>query len=145
MITVNVQVRGLDQLRSNFKQAPNLTLTYLAKATTASIAEIEKNVTEGGIMQYRTPRSKRSGHLVSRWGLGDARGSNNRGLRAWTGPSVNYAWNVYVGYRTDPKRNRTIYWGPNKYMDRIADAATPGINRHFQTAVDTIVAKIAKI
>lgn len=138
MITLNIQIRGLDQLRANFQKAPSLTLKYLALATKAAIAEVEKNVTEGGIMQFKTPRSKRTGHLVGRWGVGKYRGFTRGGLSGFTGPSVNYAWSVYVGYRTDKKRNRTIYWGPNKYMDRIASAAEPAVQKHFQQAVDII-------
>lgn len=134
MIALNIQIKGLDQLRANFQKAPSLTLKYLALATKASIAEVEKNVTEGGIMQFKTPRSKRTGHLVGRWGVG-SRGFTRGGLSGFTGPSVTYAPYVYFGTRR---------MGPNKYIDRIARAAEPAVEKHFQTAVDTIVSNLAK-
>ena len=104
-------------------------------ATKAAIAEVDKNVTEGGIMQFKTPRSKRTGHLVGRWGIGGYRGFTKGGLSGFTGPSVNYAPFVYFGTRGRQ---------PNKYMDRIARAAEPAIEKHFQTAVDATVSNLAK-
>jgi hypothetical protein len=52
------------------------------------------------------------------------------------GPTVRYAPYVYYGTR----------WGhrPNKYMDRIAKAAEPKIQEHFQKAVDIIVTELSK-
>ena len=135
MIAVNIQIQGLDQLRRNFQKAPSLTLKYLALATKASIAEVDKNVTEGGIMQFKTPRSKRTGHLVGRWGIGGHRGFTKGGLSGFTGPSVTYAPYVYFGARGRQ---------PNKYMDRIASAAEPAIQKHFQTAVEIIADNLIK-
>lgn len=135
MIAVNIQIQGLDQLRANFQKAPSLTLKYLAQATKASIMEVEKNVTEGGIMQFKTPRSQRTGHLVGRWGIGGHRGFTRGGLSGFTGPSVKYAPYVYFG---------TKHSGPNKYIDRIAEVATPAVEKHFQDAVDIIADNLSK-
>lgn len=133
MIGVQVKIEGLDALQANFKRAPNLTLKYLAQATKAALAEVDKQAVDSN-MQFKTPRSLRTGHLVGRWGI--ERKFYNGGLAGETGPTVNYAPYVYFGTR----RN-----GPNKYMDRIARAAEPAINKHFQTAVDIIVEKTARI
>jgi len=135
MIAVNIQIKGLDQLRANFQKAPSLTLKYLAMATKAAVMEVEKNVTEGGIMQFKTPRSKRTGHLVGRWGVAGSRGFTRGGLSGFTGPSVDYAPYVYFGARGRQ---------PNKYMDRIAHAAEPAVEKHFQQAVDIIVDNLAR-
>jgi hypothetical protein len=133
MIAVQVQIKGLDALRANFQRAPSLTLKYLALATRAAIHEIESNVDEGGIMQFKTPRSRRTGQLVARFGLN--RRLEKGGLRGSTGPTVNYASHVYFGTRRS---------GPNKYMDRIAAKSTAGVNKHFNDAAEQIVKALAK-
>ena len=132
MIALTVQIRGLDALRANFRQAPTLTLKYLAAATRASIFEVEKQAVDRN-MQFRTPRAQRTGQLVARFGLN--RSFESGGLRAQTGPTVRYAPYVYFGKRG---------MRPNKYMDRIADAATPDVNKHFNQAADNIVKALAK-
>jgi hypothetical protein len=134
MITVNVQIRGLDALRANFDKAPGLTLKYLAAATRAALFAVDKQVNEGGIMQFKTPRSRRTGQLVARFGLNKE--YKNGGLSGSTGPTVHYAPYVYFG----TKRS-----GPNKYMDRIALAAEPEVHAIFQKAIDTVVEKTARI
>ena len=134
MIAVQVQIRGLDALRRNFDRAPSLTLKYLADATKRSIHHIDAQVTEGGIMQFKTPRSKRTGHLVARFG--SHKEFINGGLAGFTGPSVHYAPYVYHGTRG--RRG-------NKYMDRIAKAAEPGINKIFNEAVAEIARVTARI
>ena len=134
MIAVQVQIRGLDALRRNFERAPALTLKYLAEATTRSIHHIDEQATEGGIMQFKTPRSKRTGHLVARWGINKQ--FINGGLAGFTGPTVRYAPYVYYGTRRS---------GPNKYMDRVASSAEKGVNKLFNDAIGEIVRRTAKI
>lgn len=136
MIQVQVRVENLKELRANFRRAPAITLKYLARATKAAVFEVESNVTEGGIMQFKTPRAKRSGNLVARWGQGNARGFAPSGLQGYTGPSVAYAPYVYFGTRRGIR--------PNKYMDRIAKAAEKGVQKHFDDAVEKIVDNIAR-
>lgn len=133
MIAVRVQIQGLDALRRNFERAPALTLTYMARATRAALMEVDAQAIDPN-MRFKTPRSKRTGQLVARWGL--KRRFDNGGLKGATGPTVNYAPYVYYG----TKRS-----GPNKYMDRVAKAAEPNVQKHFQQAVDIIVKKTAKI
>ena len=63
---------------------------------------------------------------------------------------------VIPHWQQDPEFRRGrydphVYYGtrmgmrPNPYMDRIAAAAEPDINKHFQKAVDGLVAEIAKV
>lgn len=134
MIKMKVSVRGLDSLRSNFQKAPALTLKYLAKATAASIFEIEKQAVDSNF-RFRTPRAQRTGMLAQSFAFGRFIAPN--GLRASIGPTVRYAPYVYFGTRRGLRRN--------KYMDRIAEAAVPGVQKQFETAVEKVVQEIAKI
>ena len=133
MIEVQVRVQGLDELRANFQKAPGLTLKYLAKATAASIFEVEKQAVDRNF-QFKTPRAQRTGQLANSFSFG--RYISPTGLQASIGPTVRYAPYVYYG--------TTRGLRPNKYMDRIARAAEPKVQEHFQKAVDTIVTNLAK-
>ncbi len=132
MIAIQVHVKGLDALRANFSKAPGLTLKYLAKATSASIFEVEKESIDRNF-QFVTPRAQRTGQLQQSFAHG--RRISPDGLSGSIGPTVRYAPYVYYGY----KGRRA-----NKYMDRIAKAAEPQIQKHFEKAVDIIVDNLAK-
>ena len=136
MISVNVTIRNLDQLRANFSRAPQTALRYLAAATKAAIFEVEKRTDDSGsskLFQFKTPRAQRTGMLALSFSYG--RSFSNGGLRGSIGPTVHYAPYVYLGTRGGR---------PNPYMDRIARDAEPDINRQFEKAVDLIVDEIAK-
>lgn len=133
MIEVQVRVQNLDVLRANFRTAPALTLKYLAKATSASIFEVEKQAVDRNF-QFKTPRPRRTGQLANSFAFG--RRIAPDGLSGSIGPTVRYAPYVYFGTARGLR--------PNKYMDRIARAAEPKVQEHFQKAVDTIVDKLAK-
>jgi len=132
MIAVKVNILNLDKLRANFDRAPSLALSYLSKATTASIFELEKQAIDKNF-QFRTPRSLRTGLLAQSFAYG--RYIEPGGLRGSIGPTVKYAPYVYFGTRRGLQ--------PNPYMDRIADAATPAINKHFTRAIDLFIGKLA--
>lgn len=134
MIAITVQVQNLEALRSNFAKAPTLALTYLSKATQASLFEIEKQAVDRNF-QFKTPRAKRSGFLQLSFSYG--RAIEPGGLKGAIGPTAKYAPFVYYGTR------RGIQ--PNRYMDRIAKAARAGVNKQFKSAVDAFVAAIAKV
>ncbi len=134
MIGVSIHIENLDQLRDNFNRAPGLALKYLSKATVASIYEVEKQATDANF-QFRTPRSMRTGFLALSFAYG--RRIDPSGLRATIGPTVHYAPHVYFGTRHGIR--------PNPYMDRIARAAEPAVNQHFEKAVDLLVSEIADV
>jgi hypothetical protein len=137
MITATVRIENLDQLRANFRKAPALTLDRLAAATKASIFEIEKladDSGDSGLFRFKTPRAERTGYLALSFGYG--RRFDRSGLRGSIGPTAHYAPYVYLGARGRE---------PNPFMDRIAKAAEPEINRHFEKAVDQVVSAIAKV
>lgn len=134
MIAVTVRIENLDQLRSNFQKAPTITLKWLSKATEAAIAEVETQAVDRNF-QFKWPRSMRTGMLQQSFSLG--RHFAPGGLYASIGPTVFYAPYVYFGTR------RGLV--PNPYMDRIAAAAEPAINKHFEGAIDRITSEIAAI
>lgn len=133
MIEMKIRVRNLDALRANFRKSPALTLKYIAKATAASIFEVEKQAIDRNF-QFKTPRSQRTGMLAQSFSFG--RYISPSGLQASIGPTVRYAPYVYFGTSRGLR--------PNKYMDRIARAARPHVEKHFEKATDTIVTKLAK-
>ena len=132
MIQMQIQIRNLDRLRANFNRAPSLALSYLAKATSAALFEIEKQAVDKNF-QFRTPRARRSGLLAQSFAYG--RYLSPGGMSGSIGPTVKYAPYVYYGTRRGMR--------PNKYMDRVADAATPGVNRQFENAIEKFVSKLA--
>lgn len=132
MIEMSIKINNLDQLRANFKRSPAITLKYLSKATSASIFEVEKQATDRHF-QFKTPRSRRTGQLQRSFSQG--RYISPTGLSASIGPTVRYAPYVYFG------TSRGIR--PNKYMDRIARAAEPAAQKHFEDAAKAIVNNLA--
>lgn len=134
MITVKIDIQNLDKLRTNFAKAPTTALKWLSKATQASIFEVEKQAVDRNFL-FKTPRAKRTGDLQKSFQYG--RYIAPGGLQASIGPTVHYAPHVYFG------TSRGIR--PNLYMDRIAEAATPEVNRHFETAIDKLVEELANI
>lgn len=134
MITLTINIKNLDALRANFARAPLTTLKYLSRATKAAIFEIEKQAVDRNFL-FKTPRAKRTGMLEKSFAYG--RFIAPSGLYGSIGPTMQYAPYVYFG------TNRGIR--PNPYMDRVAKAAEPEVNKHFQTAVEKIVAEIAQV
>lgn len=134
MIQLRIHIENLDDLRANFRKAPALALKYLSQATKASIFEIEKQAVDKNF-RFKWPRSMRTGYLSLSFGYG--RYLAPGGLRASIGPTAFYAPFVYFGTRRGMM--------PNPYMDRIAEAAEPGVNKQFETAVDKLASDIARV
>jgi len=132
MIEMQVDIENLDELRSNFQRSPGITLKYLARATKASILDVEKQSVDRNF-QFKTPRSQRTGFLQKSFSSG--RYISPDGLQASIGPTVRYAPAVYYGKNGRPG---------NKYMDRIARAAEPAAVKHFNRAVDRIAQKLSQ-
>ena len=133
MIAVSLHIENLDQLRANFHKAPGLALKYLSAATKASIFEIEKQAVDSNF-RFKWPRSMRTGYLALSFSYG--RYIAPGGLYGAIGPTAHYARYVYEG---------TGRMTANPYMDRIAKAAEPEVNRHFETAIDKLVGDIARV
>lgn len=131
MISLTVTIKNLSQLHDAFRRAPANTLKWLARATQASIFEVEKQAVDANF-RFKWPRSMRTGYLALSFAYG--RQIAPSGLRASIGPTANYAPHVYWG---------TFRQAANPYMDRIAKAAEPHVNKHFDDAVDRIVSDLA--
>ena len=134
MIGITVSITNLDALRSNFAKSPGISLKYLSAATKAAIFEVEKQAVDRNF-QFKTPRAFRTGYLALSFAYGRAISAS--GLRASIGPTARYATYVYAG------TSRGIV--PNPYMDRIAKAAEPAVNTHFNQAVEKIVTDLAAV
>lgn len=134
MISLRVSIPNLDQLRANFHKAPARALTHLSQATKAAIFEVEKQAVDENF-RFKWPRSMRTGYLALSFAFG--RRFSSTGLRGSIGPTAHYAPYVYFGTRRG--------MAPNPYMDRIARAAEPEVNRHFEKAVDLLLGDIARI
>lgn len=134
MISLRLNIQNLDQLRANFYRAPARSLEHLSKATKAAIFEVEKEAVDRNF-QFKTPRALRTGYLALSFAYG--RRFAPGGLRGSIGPTASYAPFVYFGTRRGIRAN--------PYMDRIAAAAEPAVNAHFEKAVDNLVAEIAKV
>lgn len=133
MIFVTLRIDNLIQLRANFSRAPQLALKYLSQATKKAIFEVENEAVDRNF-KFKTPRALRTGRLQLSFAFG--RYISPDGLRASIGPTA-------TAGRTGFYYPGKVYMN-NKYMDRIATAATPRINGHFQTAIHSFVSDIAK-
>lgn len=132
MISVNLQIENLDQLRSNFGKAPQLTLKYLSAAVKASIFAIEKQAIDRNF-QFKTPRGRRTGWIERSFAFG----RYIEPLVGSIGPTATYAPYVYFGTRRGIK--------PNPFMDRVASASEKDINKFFNEAVDKLTDDLAKV
>ena len=133
MISLSIRIESMEELRANFVKAPAKTLKYLSAATKAAIFEVEKQAVDRNF-QFKTPRSLRTGYLSLSFGYG--RSFSASGLQGRIGPTAHYAPYVYSGTRN---------MRPNPYMDRIAKAAEPAVNKHFENAANTIVSDLANV
>lgn len=134
MTAISLRIEHLDELRANFAKAPQTSLKYLSLATRAAIFEVEKQAIDKNF-QFKTPRSFRTGFLSLSFAYG--RNFSPSGLSGSVGPTAHYAPYVYLGTRRGIR--------PNPFMDRIAGAAEPAVNKHFETAVDQIATALANV
>lgn len=131
---VSIRIENMDKLQRNFALAPSTALKWLAKATAAATFEIEKQAVDANF-RFKTPRAKRTGFLQQSFSFG--RYIAPGGLSASIGPTAKYAPYVYYGTRRGIR--------PNPYMDRIAKAAKPGIEKLFGQAIDGFAAEVASV
>lgn len=137
MITLNVSISNLNELRANVNRAPSLALKYLGKATEAALFEVEKQAVDRNF-QFKTPRALRTGALERSFKFG--RTISPSKLSGSIGPTARHRGFYYPA---------AVYFGtsrgikPNPYMDRIAKAAEPHVSKHFEKAVDLFVKQLA--
>lgn len=148
---IELKIENLDKLLNALKQYPLISERWIQKAIEAAIAEIQKASIKG-VLPWK------SGRLAQSFGEGIRFG------RLWgkIGPTVNYAVMVHEGTRphiieaknkkvlADKKAGlifgRVVHHPgtkPNRFMERIAEKASPAIQKHFTLALDKIVNEIA--
>lgn len=123
MIEMNIKVNGLNGLKSAFEKRPEIVKKYINDAISRSIFIIENNATDDNF-QFKTPRPKRTGLLQRSFKFG----IQTRDFFGSIGPTVEYAPRVHAS---------------NTYMERIAHAAQPHIERELNEAVISITNAIA--
>lgn len=124
MIEMTVQIEGINNLRQAFARRPEVVKRYINRAIEASIFEIEKNAVDSNF-QFKTPRQFRTGLLQRSFKLGIV----TRDFFGAIGPTVAYAKKVHDN---------------NPFMERIALASQPQVQRHFDTAMQYIAEDLSK-
>lgn len=112
-------------LQDALRAYPTISKKFLQRAVAAGAAEVQKAATRENV-PWRT------GNLVQSFGNGITIGE----LYARISPTASYAIYVHEGTKNIKK--------PNKFMPRIAEAAQPQVNKHFQSALGQITDEIAK-
>lgn len=125
MITMNLAVTNLNEIRSAFERAPKIVKKHLNNAIARSIFIIENNGNDR-YFQFKTPRSLRTGFLERSFKLGIKISE----LQGSIGPRTPYAAKVYSN---------------NRYMDRISDASLSAVTREFDKAVENIADDIISL
>lgn len=132
MIEMNVQIHDINALQKKFDKAPQMAIGKLSNAIKASIFEVEKQAVDRNF-QFKWPRARRTGFLERSFAYG--RYIHPSGLMASIGPTAMYSPFVYYGTSRGIK--------PNPYMERIAKAAEPHVQKHFENAINKIVEDLA--
>ncbi len=124
MIEMNIKVNGLSGLKSAFQKRPEIVKKYINDAISRAVFIIENNATDDNF-QFITPRSQRTGWLQRSFKLG----IQTRDFFGSIGPTAEYAPKVHAS---------------NPFMERIARAAQPHIERELNDAVAGITSEIAR-
>lgn len=130
MSTVEIKINGLQRIQNYFLVAPLSTKKWLNKAIKAGILEVSKEAVDSNF-QFKTPRPLRTGLLQQSFKFGLV----IRDGYASVGPTVRYAEAVHEG---------TARITANPFMLRIAKAAEPKIQKHFDKAGANIEKEIAR-
>ncbi len=159
MPAIDVQIEGVEKLRSALARYPRIAPTIFAKAINASLAAVESQATDQ-MLQFRTPRALRTGRLRSSFATGRHLATPSN-LVGSIGPTVIYA--KFVEYGTQPhviiaknakvlaNRKTGQIFGKvvhhpgsraNPFMERLAAAATPTINKIMAEGLANIVSSL---
>lgn len=120
---VTVQIHGLDELIAAFKKAPDIVEPILQRTIDAAQFTLQKHTLKDNPVPWRT------GNLLQSFRFFKAR------LEGRWMPTADYA--VYVH---EPREN----YSGNPYMEKILENSQTDINGLFDTALERIVAELAK-
>lgn len=124
MIQMNIEVKGLNEIKKAWAKRPEIVKKYMNKAIEASMFQLEKDANDNQF-QFKTPRALRTGMLQ----LSFKHGIISRDLFGSIGPTVNYAPKVHQN---------------NPFMPRIAQSSQPYVQKYFEQALGFIVEDLAK-
>lgn len=139
---IEFTTKGLDQVRENLRLFPIHAKPIFANAINAFLAEMHKNAVDP-ILQFVTPRGKRTGRLLSSFSEGIKLADPNN-LEGSIQPKVKYAPWVHEGH--DIKRGGKVFGRtmPNPFMLRIKDASQDAGDKHFADALDQLANELTK-
>jgi HK97 gp10 family phage protein len=127
MSAVHIEIKNLGRLMDAVSRYPEISRNRIEEALDLSERDvIELSLKRHGIVPYKT------GSLSASFEFGRVRGPLYRSI----GPTVEYA--VYVN-------EGTKHMKPRKFMERIAERATPKINRNFEKALEAITEDVARV
>lgn len=135
---VEIRIDGLAALQRNLRAAPKLAVPLFQKALAATVFTIQKNATDEA-HQFKTARALRTGILALSWNYPNS--VKISGWSAFVGPVADYSPFVYFGHKT---RGASFVPG-NPFIERIAKASEPEVNKHFQEAAQGLADQIAKV
>lgn len=124
MIQLNIEVKGINKIRSAYQKRPAVVRKHINEAIAKSIFKIENEATDSNF-QFRTPRSKRTGYLQRSFKFG----IELKDFYGRIGPTAEYAPKVH---------------GRNPFMERISRISQPTIKRYFEEAVGSITKDIVE-
>lgn len=157
---ITVEIKNLDKLQQALKDYPETAGKILSRAINGALVAINLNANDSNL-QFKSPRSLRTGQLSLSFGLGLVNSTPNN-LVGRIGPTVNYA--KYVEQGTAPhqinvvnkkalaNRRQGLIFGrsvnhpgtqANPFMERIIERSKDQINSLFEQAGNQIAAEIA--
>lgn len=125
MVEMNINVKGINELKRAFQKRPDVVKKYINDAISRSLFIIENNANDNNF-QFKTPRSRRTGYLQRSFKFGII----TKDFYGSIGPTVEYAPYVHAN---------------NEFMERIARVSQPLIEREFNDAVASIADEIASL
>jgi len=134
--------KGLDQVRENLRLFPQHAKPIFANAINAFLAEMHKNAVDP-VLQFVTPRSQRTGRLLSSFSEGIVLASPDN-LEGSIAPQVKYAPWVHEGHNIVRGGKMFGFAVGNPFMPRILNASQSAGDRHFDEALDQLADALTK-
>lgn len=161
--TFKIEIPNLTKLQNAFRSFPSIAGPEFANGINVVLANIMKKATDedGGIFQFRTPRSQRSGYLALSFGNGinlatSSKLSGSIGPTAWYAKYINNGLNKTWTIKAKNKKvlaskNGQIFGKSvthpgitaNPFMQRLRDAIVDDANKEMASALERVLIKIA--
>ena len=147
MTTFRIDTPDRSKVDDAMKAYPEAFAKYFSQAINAALAFLSRTAANDSIMQFKTPRSQRTGYLQLSFDLG-LRAATSENLQGSIGPTANYAIMVHDGTKPHEIRNA---WGrkgltvhhpgtaANPFMERIIAASQGNIDAVFEKALQLTI------